>query len=264
MTGQQLLESGFQSAATAHAWAFVPRPIARAPRMRGHLRLRPRVPIENRANALPAALARRPHATRPERLFLEGVQTLAHALEAKDAYTWGHSARVSVYATAIARELGLSEHEIAEIALGGELHDVGKIGVPENLLHKTGPLSPEEYRQVMEHTVIGTRILYPLLHGHPTVLNIVRSHHERMDGKGLPDSLPGEAIPLEARIVAVADAFDAMTSPRPYRSARPVFAALRDLEEGVGSQFDRDCVRAFVAAVGAMALAPTERRSLAS
>lgn len=192
-------------------------------------------------------------------IFLKGIQTLAHALEAKDEYTWGHSARVSAYAMAIARELGLPAEEMAAVSLGGELHDMGKIGVREEVLHKAGPLSPEEYLHLMEHTVIGTRILYPLLQDYPVVLNIVRSHHERVDGTGLPDGLAGTAIPLDARIVAVADAFDAMTSPRPYRPPLPIAAALRELEDNAGSQFDGDCVRALRAVI---ARRPLGRRPL--
>lgn len=183
-------------------------------------------------------------AERTEQLLLGAVRSLAHALEAKDAYTGGHSTRVSAYSIGIARELGLSVAETAAVALGGELHDIGKIGVREDILHKPGPLTPDEYRHVMEHTVIGTRILSPLLHNRSTVLAVVRSHHERPDGTSLPDGLKGDGIPLAARIVAVADAFDAMTSKRPYRPALSVEAALRELEENVGSQFDEDCVRA--------------------
>lgn len=185
-----------------------------------------------------------------EELFLSATHALAQALEAKDAYTWGHSARVGVLAAAMARELGVELDDIAEIGLGGELHDVGKIGVPESLLHKPGPLTPKEYRRVMEHTVIGERILSPLLRHHPTVLSIVRSHHERVDGRGLPDGLQGDEIPLDARIVAAADAFDAMTSPRPYRAA-PLDpgAAMDELARNVGSQFDSECVQALQAAL---------------
>jgi HD-GYP domain-containing protein (c-di-GMP phosphodiesterase class II) len=181
---------------------------------------------------------------RDEQLLLGAIRSLAHALEAKDAYTGGHSSRVSAYSVDIARELGLSVAETAAIALGGELHDVGKIGVREDVLHKPGPLTPSEYRHVMEHTVIGAHILSPLLHSRSTVLSIVRWHHERVDGTSLPDGLKGDEIPLAARIVAVADAFDAMTSQRPYRPALSVDAALGELEESAGSQFDVDCAAA--------------------
>jgi response regulator RpfG family c-di-GMP phosphodiesterase len=184
-------------------------------------------------------------ARRIEELFLEGVHALVHALEAKDGYTRGHSMRVSNYSVSIARAMDLDKDLVDTIALGAELHDVGKIGVSEAVLHKAGKLSDEEYRHVMEHTVIGFRILGPLMRDAPGALAIVRSHHERFDGKGVPDHLAGEAISLEARVVAVADAFDAMTSVRPYRPSLPVATAMKELEEGKGIQFDADIVEAF-------------------
>ncbi|MDP3772908.1 MAG: HD-GYP domain-containing protein [Gemmatimonadales bacterium] len=179
-----------------------------------------------------------------QELFLAAMRALCQALEAKDPYTWGHSMRVSALGAAMAAELGLCRGERADIRLGGELHDVGKIGVPDDLLHKEGPLTPDEYRRVMQHPLIGERILAPLIHHRPTVLHIVRSHHERMDGRGLPDGLAGEDIPLAARIIAVADAFDAMTSHRSYRSSLPVSAAILELEINAGIQFDAECVGA--------------------
>ena len=182
---------------------------------------------------------------RIEELFLEGVHALVYALEAKDGYTRGHSMRVSNYAVSIARAMDLDKDLVDTIALGAELHDVGKIGVSEAILHKAGKLSDEEYRHIMEHTVIGFRILGPLMRDAPGALAIVRSHHERVDGKGVPDHLTRDAIPLEARVVAVADAFDAMTSVRPYRPSLPVATAMKELEEGKGIQFDADIVEAF-------------------
>ena len=184
-------------------------------------------------------------ARRIEELFLEGVHALVFALEAKDGYTRGHSMRVSNYALAMARAMDLDKDLVDTIALGAELHDVGKIGVSEAVLHKAGKLSDEEYRHIMEHTVIGFRILGPLMRDAPGALAIVRSHHERFDGKGVPDHLAGDAIPFEARVVAVADAFDAMTSVRPYRPSLPVATAMKELEEGKGVQFDADIVEAF-------------------
>jgi len=173
------------------------------------------------------------------------VHALVHALEAKDGYTRGHSMRVSNYAVSIARAMDLDKDLVDTIALGAELHDVGKIGVSEAVLHKAGKLSEEEYRHIMEHPVIGFRILGPLMRDAPGALAIVRSHHERVDGKGLPDGLTGAAIPFEARVVAVADAFDAMTSVRPYRPSLSVASAMTELEEGKGIQFDPAIVDAF-------------------
>ncbi|HET9383653.1 MAG TPA: HD domain-containing phosphohydrolase [Gemmatimonadales bacterium] len=184
-------------------------------------------------------------ARRIEELFLEGVHALVYALEAKDAYTRGHSMRVANYAIGIARAMDLDKDQTDTIALGAELHDVGKIGVSESVLHKATKLSDAEYRHIMEHTVIGARILGPLMRDAPGALAIVRSHHERVDGTGFPDGLKGDVIPFEARLVSVADAFDAMTSVRPYRPSLTVKQALRELEEGIGIQFDSEVVRAF-------------------
>ncbi len=184
-------------------------------------------------------------ARRIEQLFLEGVQSLAHALEAKDTYTRGHSARVASYATGIARTLGLDAATLRDLQIGAELHDVGKIGVREEVLSKPSHLSHEEYLHIMEHTVIGEKILTPLLRDHPRILQIVRSHHERLDGSGLPDGLRGDAVPQVARVVSVADAFDAMTTGRPYVAPRDPGAALDELRAWAGRQFDRDVVEAF-------------------
>jgi putative two-component system response regulator len=195
-------------------------------------------------------------ARRIEELFLEGVHALVYALEAKDAYTRGHSMRVANYSIAIARALGLDKDQIDTIALGAELHDVGKIGVSESVLHKAEKLSEAEYRHIMEHTVIGARILGPLMRDAPGALAIVRSHHERLDGTGFPDGLKGNGIPFEARLVSVADAFDAMTSVRPYRPSLSVQHAIRELEQGIGIQFDGDVVRAFQQAFSEHAALP--------
>jgi len=185
-------------------------------------------------------------AVRIEELFFEGIQTMVHALEAKDPYTQGHSARVSAYCGATARVLGLPEERIQVIELGAELHDVGKIGVNEEILNKPTPLSKEEYHHVMQHTVIGAHILAPLLKNAPTAIAIVRSHHERLDGTGLPDGLTAPDLAVEVRLVSVADAFDAMTSARPYRPGLPPSEAIRELRAHQGTQFDADVVDAFV------------------
>jgi putative two-component system response regulator len=187
-------------------------------------------------------------AQRIQELFLQGVQMLARALEAKDAYTRGHSIRVSRYAVATAARLGFVGAGLDGIRLGGELHDIGKIGTREAVLHKPGSLTAEEFRQITEHPALGERMLSPLAHESPDVLRIVRSHHERLDGRGFPDGLRGDNIPVEARIVAVADAFDAMTTRRPYRDSRPPEEAMSELRRVAGTQLDPEAVEAFVAA----------------
>ncbi|MEX2179896.1 MAG: HD domain-containing phosphohydrolase [Gemmatimonadaceae bacterium] len=188
-------------------------------------------------------------AHRLEELFLAGIQALAEALEVKDHYTRGHSVRVSHYATTIARALSLDAEIVRQIELGGHVHDIGKIGVREAVLNKAGPLTKEEYQHIMTHPVVGWRILAPLLGDAPVALNVVRSHHERMDGAGVPDGLSGNNIPLEARIVAVADAFDAMTSGRPYRGVEmAIDTALIELQNNRDTQFDRRVVDAAVSA----------------
>jgi putative nucleotidyltransferase with HDIG domain len=187
-------------------------------------------------------------ADRIEELFLGGVQALAQALEAKDAYLRGHSLRVSEYAVRIARQVGLDADSVDTISLGGHLHDIGKIGVSEEVLHKAGRLTDGEYRHIMEHPVIGARILGPLLSDAPQVIAIVRSHHERMDGKGLPDGVKADKLPMLVRIVSVADAFDAMTSERPYRHSLPVERALDELRVQSGVQWDPAAVDGFLGA----------------
>jgi cyclic di-GMP phosphodiesterase len=184
-------------------------------------------------------------ASRLEEMFLAGVQALAEALELKDPYTRGHSVRVSQYSSVLARALRLGEDVVRQIELGGHVHDIGKIGVREAVLNKTEPLTDEEYEHIMIHPLVGWRVLAPLLGDAPIALNIVRSHHERMDGRGVPDGLAGESIPFEARIVAVADAIDAMTSGRPYRGNELTLEqALDELRRNAGTQFDPKVVSA--------------------
>jgi putative two-component system response regulator len=198
-------------------------------------------------------------ARRLEELFLASVQSLAEALEVKDPYTRGHSVRVSHYSVMIARELGLDGDLLRHIELGGHVHDIGKIGVREDVLNKPGKLTDAEYEHIMTHPVVGWRILAPLLGETPVALNIVRSHHERFDGRGVPDRLAGEQIPFEARIAAVADSFDAMTSDRPYRpDGMSIEASVAELVRCSGSQFDPKIVTAMVGAVesGRITLVP--------
>ena len=186
-------------------------------------------------------------ARRLEELFLAAIQSLVEALELKDPYTRGHSDRVSRYAATIAAALGLDDSVVREVELGGHLHDIGKIGVREAVLNKPGALTDDEYLHVMTHPMIGWQILSPLLGDAPGALRIVRWHHERWDGTGGPDRLGGEEIPLEARVTAVADAFDAMTSSRPYRGGQRMAAdaALAELRRHRGTQFDPRVLDAF-------------------
>jgi putative two-component system response regulator len=180
--------------------------------------------------------------------LINGVQMLVHALEAKDAYTSGHSSRVSRYATRCAVLLGFTDDSLEHIRLGGELHDIGKIGTREDILNKPGPLNPAEFEHVKTHTTLGEKILAPFLTESPIVLRIARSHHERLDGSGFPDSLQGDQIPLEARIISVVDAFDAMTTNRAYRRPRPASEAVRELRRCAGVHFDPAIVEAFIQA----------------
>jgi putative nucleotidyltransferase with HDIG domain len=157
-------------------------------------------------------------------------------MEAKDYYTGGHTERVSGIAVALAERLGFSGAQLDAIEIGALLHDIGKIGVPERILHKPGPLSDEEWKVMKDHPLISEYILQTV-DLDPIVLQIARSSHERIDGRGYPDGLAGDAIPLPARIVFVADAFDALTSNRPYRPARSVPATLEELRAHTGTQF---------------------------
>jgi putative nucleotidyltransferase with HDIG domain len=169
--------------------------------------------------------------------YLGAIRALAAALDARDPYTAGHSERVSALSVLIARQLELSEAEVDVIRLGALLHDIGKIGVADHILRKPGPLSADEFEQIRRHPGLGARILrkVPFLEPH---LAIVELHHERPDGKGYPFGLMGDNIPLDARIVHVADAFDAMTSARAYRPARAASVALVELQRYSGTQFD--------------------------
>lgn len=173
------------------------------------------------------------------------TQSLANALDAKDAYTYGHSERVARVAVELGKELGLKGEELGQIYLAGLLHDVGKIGVNDTLLQKRDALTPEEHEQVRQHVMIGYWILAelrPIRHLLPGVLH----HHERYDGTGYPDGLAQEKIPLLARILAVADAYDAMSHQRPYRESLPYHRVEATLVDGAGKQWDSDIVDAFL------------------
>ena len=176
--------------------------------------------------------------------FVGTIRSLAETIDAKDTYTRGHSERVSLYSEAIARGLGLKGKELQTIRYAGYLHDVGKIGIPDAILSKPGKLTVEEFRIIQKHPVISEKILSPVKFPFP-VQSIVRHHHERFDGKGYPDSHAAEEIPLGARILFVADAYEAMTSDRPYRKALSTEMALGELERNKNTQFDPRIVEVF-------------------
>jgi len=183
---------------------------------------------------------------RLEAANLSFATALVATLDARDRYTAGHSAAVAVYARDIAARLGLPEEEQQLAHLAGLVHDIGKIGLPPGLLEKPGPLTLEERRQMEQHSAMGERILRNV-EDYEEIARIVRHHHERIDGNGYPDGLAGAEIPLISRILAVADAYDAMTSGRPYRDAMPTRVARLRLAQAVGTQFDIDVVAAFEA-----------------
>ncbi len=178
-------------------------------------------------------------------LFLDTITILAQAVEMRDEYTGGHTLRVSTYAVLLAQELNLSPREIELIRLGTPLHDIGKIGIDDAILRKADRLTPEEFEIMKTHTVKGADIVSTVPDLRP-IIPIVRSHHERWDGKGYPDGLGGEAISPLARVVALADAFDAMTSNRSYRKGMPPAVAFAEIEKQSGQQFDPTFTAAFV------------------
>jgi diguanylate cyclase (GGDEF)-like protein/putative nucleotidyltransferase with HDIG domain len=176
---------------------------------------------------------------------LDTVTSLAFAIDAKDHYTQGHSQKVSAYAALIAEAMGMNDVEVEEIRLGGVLHDIGKVAIPENILNKSGPLNPDEWDTMKSHVVFGAKILDPLT-PLARIREMVLHHHEYFDGSGYPDALTGERIPLGARIIAVADAFDTITSDRTYKKARAAEEALAELERCANAQFDGAIVALFV------------------
>jgi putative nucleotidyltransferase with HDIG domain len=181
-----------------------------------------------------------------EKANLDFASALVTALDARDQYTAGHSAAVAIYARDIAERLGLDERERQLAHLCGLVHDIGKVGLPPGLLEKPGALTLDERRQMEEHSLIGERILAKV-DDYSEIAKIVRHHHERVDGQGYPDGLVGNDIPLLSRIISVADAYNAMTSDRPYRDAMPSQVARLRLAQAVESQFDTMVVAAFEA-----------------
>jgi putative nucleotidyltransferase with HDIG domain len=181
-----------------------------------------------------------------ERANLSFATALVATLDARDRYTAGHSAAVAIYARDIAARMSLSEGKVQLAHLCGLVHDIGKVGLPPGLLEKPGALTLEERRQMEDHTVIGERILANV-DDYSEIAKIVRHHHERVDGQGYPDGLAGDEIPLLSRIISVADAYNAMTSDRPYRDAMPSQVARLRLAQAVESQFDTTIVAAFEA-----------------
>lgn len=177
--------------------------------------------------------------------FLGAIKALAEALETKDPYTNGHSRRVTELTVTMAKKMGLPREDVEKIRLAGMLHDIGKIGVPEDILHKPGKLTALQFSSIQEHSAMGEKILMPIIKD-PEILEMVRCHHERFDGRGYPDGLAGKEIPIGARLMAVADAYDAMTSNRPYREAMPPERAREQLLAGKGSQFDPAVVDLFI------------------
>jgi diguanylate cyclase (GGDEF)-like protein/putative nucleotidyltransferase with HDIG domain len=202
------------------------------------------VAVKRMFSAGPETFSRYLHKFEQMKPLLDMITALAYAIEAKDPYTKNHSKRVSMYAAQIAMQAGLSEAEIEEIRLAGLVHDIGKMKVPDVVLNKPTLLTPEEYETVKSHAHWSAKIVEPLKV--TAIERIVRHHHESFDGQGYPDCLRGEQIPLGARIMTVADAFDAMVSDRPFRKARTEEEALAELQRCRGTQFDPLVVDAFL------------------
>ncbi len=178
------------------------------------------------------------------KLFLSTVEALATAIDAKDPYTYGHSRRVAELSVAISNEMGMPKDRVRKLELASLLHDIGKIGTPESILRKPGMLQPEEYEKIKEHPAKGAEIL-SMITGFKEIVTWIRHHHEWYDGKGYPDCIAAEHIPLEARILAVADSYDAMTSDRPYRKGMPSDAVLNIMGQFSRSQFDPAILEVF-------------------
>ncbi|MEP7327034.1 MAG: HD domain-containing phosphohydrolase [Gemmatimonadota bacterium] len=184
-----------------------------------------------------------------ERLSVATLEALVNALEAKDPYLRGHSARVADLSAMIAAEMKLSDEVIEQVRMAGRLHDIGKIGIREEVLNKEGPLTAQEYEQVKQHVTIGSQILAPLAHLRD-VIGYVRSHHERWDGQGYPDGLSGETIPLGARVLCTSEIYDALTTSRPYQEKMTPELAVQRMRDLAGTVLDPTVHRALEAVVG--------------
>jgi ribonuclease P protein subunit RPR2 len=180
--------------------------------------------------------------------YLATMTSLAQVIEAKDRTTHGHLERTQAYGLALARRIDPTLIDTPALRYGFFLHDIGKVGVPEHILCKQGPLSSDEWEVMRRHPVVGAQIVAPISFLRDS-LGLIRHHHERFDGRGYPDRLRGDEIPLSARIFSVADSFDAMTSDRPYRDSIGVERAVDELRDGAGTQFDPDVVEVFVSMV---------------
>ncbi len=178
-------------------------------------------------------------------LFYKTIKSIAHALDAKDQYTHGHSMRVTLYSLALAKKMNLSDELLEEIETTGLLHDIGKIAIPEKILLKPGKLTDEEYEVIKTHPELGERLVASI-EKLRLISNWLKSHHERYDGKGYPDGLKGEEIPISSRIIAIADTYDAMTSNRAYRAALSHEVAIAEIQKCSGSQFDPKLAEIFV------------------
>ncbi len=180
--------------------------------------------------------------------ILDTVTSLAYAIDAKDQYTQGHSQKVSAYAALLAESLGMCESEVEEIRLGAVLHDVGKVGIPEQILNKSGPLNPDEWETMKTHVTFGGRLLEPL-GPLARIRRMVLHHHEFFDGSGYPEALAGQEIPIGARIITIADSYDTITSDRSYKKGRSAEEALAEIERCAHTQFDPELVASFVRAM---------------
>jgi HD-GYP domain-containing protein (c-di-GMP phosphodiesterase class II) len=198
-----------------------------------------------------------------EATFVSTVSALANALEANDEYTSSHTRWITDTALKVGTTLGFDSKSLKQLELGALFHDIGKIGIPTSILLKPGPLTPEERRIMQQHPELGEKILAPI-DRLAEVRSIVRSCHEHYDGRGYPDGLSGDEIPLESRIILICDAFHAMTTDRPYRKRLSVEEACRRLREAVGTQFDPTVVEVFLALGGEVWAPPATPELLAS